>query len=151
MTKELDNNVAQELISVILSGGSVNKVSYYVTGWELRILNGNGTEYNIVAAEIQAPGIHGWWASVDDPSFSLTDTNEPEDTLVAIAIFTVLNKWPIETIRLDDQSNLFITFKNQCTIKLLSIVEQEDWTWNISNDHNKAIFTCDSGIVYENV
>jgi len=149
--KELHNNIAQELISAILVGCSLDKVCYYVTGWELGVLDGNGTEYNIVTAEIQALGIQEWWESVDDPSFSLTDTNEPEDTLVAIAVFTVLNKWPIKFIRLDEQSNLSITFENQCAIRLLSIVDQVDWTWSISNDQKKAIFTCDSGVVYENV
>lgn len=150
MSEEVEYKVAQEQISELLVGSFIDQVQYYVTGWELRVITDSGTVYNVGAAEIEVPGAEQWWSSLPSPIFSLTDTNEPEDTLAAIAIFTVLNRWPINRTVVDGQGNLVLAFENQCQLNLLAVVDTENFTWNIRDVKNKAIFFCDSGSVYKN-
>ncbi len=151
MSIEISQNSAQERLSEMLVGCSINKVSYCITGWDLRLIGESGPEYIISASDIETPNISQWWDSINEPPISLTETNEPEDTITAITIFTVLNKWPICRVEIDEQSNLCVGFKNGSSIKLLAVVEHVDWTWEIGTDEKNHIITCDSGVLYENV
>ena len=151
MSIEISQKKAQERLSKMLVGCSINKVSYYITGWDLRLITESGPEYFISASDIKTPNLDQWWNSIIEPPVSLTETNEPEDTITAISIFTVLNKWPICSVEIDEQSNLCIEFENGCTINLLAVVEHVDWTWQVGTDEKTHIITCDSGVLYENV
>ena len=151
MSIEISQKDAQEQLSKMLVGCSINKVSYYITGWDLRLIGESGPEYIIYASDIETPNINQWWDSINEPPISLTETNEPEDTITAISIFTVLNRWPICSIEIDEKSNLCIGFENGCSINLLAVVEQVDWTWQVGTDRKNHIITCDSGVLYESV
>ncbi len=151
MSIEISQKKAQQQLSKMLIGCSINKISYYITGWDLRLIGESGLEYIISASDIKTPNINQWWDSISAPPISLTETNEPEDTITAITIFTVLNKWPICSVEIDEQSNLCIGFENGSAICLLAIVEHVDWTWVIGTTEKTHIITCDTGVLYENV
>ncbi len=148
MSIEISNQEAQATMTEMLVGCFINKVAYHITGWDFRLIGETGPEYNIYAAEVEVPNILQWWNSVKATPVDLGDTNEPEDTIVAMNIFTVVNKWPICRVSIDDQSNLYLEFGNGCVLKILAIVELIDWTWQIGTDANKDIMTCDSGTLY---
>jgi len=150
MSIVISNKEAQDYLSNILVGCSINKVSYYITGWDLRLISDNGTEYSIYASDIKVPNIDQWLNSIIQPPVNINDTNELEDTITAIIIFTVINKWPINKIQIDSQGNLYMEFGNGSSVNLLAVVEHVDWTWKITTESNKNIVLCDSGVLYKN-
>lgn len=147
---EISKSKAQGRISKMLMGCSINNITYYITGWELRFIGKSGPEYTVIASEITLPNITQWWSSVGGLPLNLSEANEPDDTMSAIAIFTVLNKWPVSRVDIDAEGNLSLGFENGCILCISALVEQVDWTWQVSIE--KIVrFTCDSGPIFENV
>lgn len=137
------------MVSSMLVGCGLNKISYYITGWDLRFIGKTGPEYSVYASDLEIPNYENWWESVRAMPVDLSDTNEPNDTIAAIVLFTALNKWPVNDVAIDDQGNLCLTFENGSSFKALANVEFVDWTWQIDSEAGNVI-TCDSGVLYSN-
>lgn len=133
----------------MLVGCSLNKISYYITGWDLRFTGKTSPEYRVYASDFEVPNYDSWRESVNATPVDLLDTNEPKDTIAAIVLFTALNRWPVRSTTIDDQGSLSLTFENGSCVKALAIVEFVDWTWHIDSEAGNII-TCDSGALYSN-
>jgi len=150
MNREISKAEAQAKLSEILIGCSINKVSYFITGWDLRLIGESGPEYHLFTSEIRIPGIEKWWNNIGELPINLNNTNEADDTIAAINIFTVTNKWPISRITIDHQSNLELKCENGCNLYMPAAVDYVDWTWQINTESDTNIVTCDSGALYGN-
>jgi hypothetical protein len=148
MATEISAEVASDLISRNLVGYSIDRISYYITGWELRLNSPSGPELQLSAAEIVAGDIEAMWGGLGELPIDLHNTNEPNDTLIAMILFTATNKWPITGASVDIPGNLIITFGNQSSIRCLAKVEQTDWTWDIRDLDDRNCMTCDSGPIF---
>jgi hypothetical protein len=151
MISQLSNTEAQNQVTVMLSGCSINKVSYFITGWEFRLIGEDGPEYIVHATHVSIPNKDQWWSSIKNPPVNLKDTNEPDDTIAAMNIFTVINKWPIGSVAIDPSGILNLAFTNGCVIQLLATVKNVEWSWQVATEINKPILTCDGGKFYLNV
>ena len=147
---EISKAIAQAKLSEILIGCTINKVSYFITGWELRLIGKSGPEYNVYAAEILISEINNWWNYMGELPVNPRDTNEADDTIAAINIFTVTNKWPVSGIAINHLSNLELKFDNGCSLYMPAVVDCVDWTWQINTGTGTNIVTCDSGMLYGN-
>jgi len=150
MISQLSSTEAQSHILAMLSGCSINKVCYFITGWEFRLIGEDGPEYIIHATDVSVPNKEQWWGSIKNPPTNLKDTNEPDDTIAALSVFTVINKWPVSGVTIDS-GILNLAFTNGCVIQLLATVENVEWSWQIASENNKLILTCDGGDFYLNV
>jgi len=150
MNREISKAEAQAKLSEILIGCSINKVSYFITGWDLRLIGESGHEYHLFTSEIRISAIEKWWNNIGELPINLKNTNEADDTIAAINIFTVTNKWPISSIKIDHQSNLELKFENGCNLYMPAVVDYVDWTWQINTETDTNIVTCDSGALYGN-
>lgn len=150
MPKRLSCEIAEKGLRNILVGGSIDRVAYYITGWELRIVQDSQPEFHLSAAEMTVPNVDDWWAGLDGLPIDLRATNEPSDTVVAVNIFTVINRWPISSISIDRTGNLLMEFANGCRLHVQAIVEMVDWTWQIDITDQCNIITCDSGQLFGN-
>lgn len=147
---EISKTTAQERISRMLIGSSIDRMTYYITGWELQLVSADSPEYIIIASEITLPNIDRWRGSVAELPLDLTDTNEPEDTIVAISIFTVLNKWPVSSIEIDGKGNLMVGFENGIVLCVSAVVEIVDRAWHVL-EGKEVLLTCEFGAIYESV
>jgi hypothetical protein len=150
MNRIISTEEASSKLSELLIGSSIDKVYYYITGWELRFIGKDGLETNLSASEITIPNEDKWWGRVSDLPIDINNTNEASDTLSAIVIFTATNKWPITDIAVDKNGNIDLHFKNGAILNIMAIVENVDWTWQINNSAGENLITCDSGSLYGN-
>ena len=148
MNRQLSNTEAQSEVSAMLTGCSINKVTYYITGWEFRLIGEDGPEYTVHAMDVSIPNVEQWWSSIKDPPVNLKDTNEQDDTIAAICIFTVVNKWPISSVTIDPHGILILVFANGCVLNLLATVEYVEWSWQIADENSKVLLICDGGDFY---
>jgi hypothetical protein len=151
MNKSIPTEEACSKLSELLIGCSINKVSYFITGWELRLIGEIGPEIYLYAADIRIPDEGIWWEQTNRLPIDLKNTNEASDTLSAIVIFTVTNKWPISDIGIDQAGNLKIYFANGCELYIPALVDHVDWTWQIDDEKRNNIITCESGPLYGNI
>jgi hypothetical protein len=150
MNKEISKAEAQDKLSEILVGCSINKVSYFITGWDLRLIGESGPEYNLYAAEIRIPEIDKWWITIGELPINLKNSNEADDTIAAMNIFTVTNKWPVSSIAINHQSNLELKFDNGCSLYMPAVVDCVDWTWEVNTETGTNIVSCESGLLSGN-
>jgi len=150
MNRKISNAEAQVKLSEILIGCSINKVSYFITGWDLRLIGESGPEHYLYTSEIRVSEIEKWWDNIGNLPINLKNTNEADDTIAAINIFTVANKWPISNITINHQSDLELKFDNGCSLVMPAIIDCVDWTWQINTERDINIVTCDSGALYGN-
>lgn len=149
MTKEITIEELQLALTEKLIGCSVDKVSYNITSWELRFIHPEGSEYLLQAAEIFVPNIEEWWSGAINFPVNIKNTNEAEDTISAINIFTVLNKWPVSNVFVEPSGKLLFTFTNGIKFGVSAVVENVDWTWHFISSESSIVITCDSGVLYE--
>jgi hypothetical protein len=150
MNKLITSEAACSKLSELLIDSTINKVSYYITGWELRLAGETGPEIYLSAADIRIPDEGMWWEQTKSLPVDLRNTSEASDTLSAIVIFTVTNKWPISDIDVDKAGNLKIYFANGSVLCIPALVDLVDWTWQIDDENRNNIITCDSGPLYGN-
>ena len=149
MAKEITIEELQLALAEKLSNCSIDKISYNITCWELRFIHPHGNEYLLTASEIFVPNIEKWWSGICGLPVDIKNTNQAEDTIAAINIFTVLNKWPVSNVLLDSSGELLFTFSNGIKFGISAVVENVDWTWQFISLASGIIITCDSGALYE--
>ena len=149
MAKEITTEELQLILTEKLIGSHVDKVSYNITSWELRFIHPQSDEYVLQASEIFVPNIEKWWSGVGNFPVNIKNTNEAEDTISAINIFTVLNKWSVSNVFVEPSGNLLFTFANDIKFGVSAVVENVDWTWQFISSNSSIFITCDSGILYE--
>ena len=145
----ISTETAEKLLRRELIGHVIDKVSYYITGWELR-LNGP-TEYTLMASEITVPNLPAWQAKLFDLPIDISTTNEPADVATAAVIFAATGQWPISEIRIDEIGNLTIGFENGSEIIIAAIVDYVDWTWDVGISKERHLVFCDSGALSSNM
>jgi hypothetical protein len=80
-------------LKTLLVGGNIDKVSYYITGWELRIVTEKQNDIIIFSSEVHIPEEELWLKGLSKDPFNLNMGNEPESIPSAILIFTVINSF----------------------------------------------------------
>jgi len=145
LNKIVSNNKAADILLERLIGSSINKVTYAITEWTLRIIGPNGPEYTLRAADIELINIGLWRKKVSRLPINIMDTNEPDDVITGAVIFSVVNRWPISKIQLNDQADLLLGFENNIEITVKAKVDLVDWTWQIDDENGTSIIFCDSG------
>ncbi len=141
---------ANSKLSNLMTGCSIDKVTYFITGWEIRFIGNNGKEVNLLATDVIVQDEVEWWKKLGNFPIDLRNTNEASDTLTAIALFTVVNKWPVSEVEIDEECNLCLCFRNGVVVNVRALVEHVDWTWQINRSDGNNIVTCDSGDLYGN-
>ena len=149
MAKEITIEELQLSLTEKLIGCSVDKVSYNITSWELRFIHPQSGEYLLQASEIFVPNVEKWWSVASNFPINIKNTNEAEDTISAINIFTVLNKWPVSNVFVEQRGELVFTFTNGIKFGVSAVVENVDWTWQFISSGSSIVITCDSGVLYE--
>ena len=149
MTKEITIVELQLAFTEKLVGCSVNKVSYNITSWELRFIHPQNREYLLQASEIFVPNIEKWWSGASNFPVNIKNTNEAEDTISAINIFTILNRWPVSNVFVEPSGELIFTFTNGIKFGVSAVVKNVDWTWRFISTDSSMVITCDSGVLYE--
>ncbi|KXX70854.1 hypothetical protein [Flammeovirga sp. SJP92] len=129
---------ANTKLSQWLKGAYIDKITYYITGWELSFTN-KENEVDAVLSKIELIDPHKWAPVPPSSPIDLRDTNEYNDTLIAIVLFTVINRHPINTISVDDKNNLIIKFENQSKIRIPSDDGMVDITWSLKNNDDKIM------------
>lgn len=140
---------ANTKISKWLVGSYVNKLTYYITGWELLFVNDN-YEVNSIFSEITITKPLSWDKLIENSPLNIVESNEYEDTLTSIVLFTSVNMHPVISAEIDTQNNLIIEFKNNSKIRIPSTDEMEDCTWLLEEGKGERI-KCEWGkILIEN-
>lgn len=145
MAEKLSNEEASALLRNWLVGASFDKLSYLITGWELRFLGAEAGEYLLFAAELTAAGTDALETALLDAKVPILDTTASSDGLVAAQLFSALNKWRISRVDIDSLNNLSITFENSVQIEAQSKVTLVDWTWSVTAKNDLKQVTSDSG------
>lgn len=83
-----------------------------------------------------------WVKLIENPPINIGETNESEDTLSAIVLFTVLNKYSITAAVIDDENNLILEFENKTKILMPSNVDDRPW---ILKERKGELVTFESG------
>ncbi len=148
MNKEINIEEVQSSASEKLVGCSIDKISYCITGWELRFIHSEGEEYYLSTSEILIPNLDNWWSKVSSLPIDLKNTNEADDTISAINIFTLTNKWPVTNISMGPGGNLQLEFGNGIVLVIPALVQHVDWTWELKKEDGSNLITCDSGAFY---
>jgi hypothetical protein len=149
MTKEITINELQLALTEKLIGCSIDKISYNITTWELRFIHHQSGEYLLRASEIVVPNIEKWWSGTSNLPVNIRNTNEAEDTISAINIFTVLNKWPVSSVLVESSGALIFTFTNGVKFGISAVVEHTEWAWQLISLAPSIVITCDSGTLFE--
>ena len=148
MASLISNQEAESQLHKILCNAFMHKLTYNITSWQLYFITDKGQEICIHSAEIEVPDIESWWDGIGSTPVNLHKANEPNDTIAAICLFTIINQWPIDIVKVDKQGNLYLSFTNGCLVKLLAVIEVVDWTWQVKQESLDSIMTCDSGDIY---
>jgi|GEM_PF-3598156 len=146
MAGKLTFDEASKLLNSRLVGASFDRLSYFITGWELRFQGWEAGEFYLRAGELESPDKDELKAAISSVTHDLLDTNEPEDVVTATQLFSVLNKWRIDQILLNSSGMISITFENSVKINVLSQTELtlEDWSLNSESE----LMVCDSGDIF---
>ena len=148
MAKLLETEEALASIKKYLIGAYFDKLTYYITGWELRFLNGSNGEHTLYAAELSIPNVNAWNSTFSGSTIDLLNTNEPSDVIVAAHLFSALNKWRVSDVELELSGRLALMFENSVTVIASSKVDHVDWTWYLAVEADHSRITCDSGSIY---
>ena len=140
---------AAKRLAALLVDGFISRVTYYITGWELFIVLDDGSEIRICAAELRIPEQENWLKRLAAAPFGLQEGNEPEDTASAIAVFNVINSFPITEVLITNEGTLELRFAAGGSILFPGIVEGVDWTWQVDQNGTNLV-TCDSGPLFGN-
>ena len=108
MTSRISNIEAESQLSNILCNSFIDKLTYNITCWELRFVLAKGQSFCVSSAEIELPNIENWWDAIGNTPVSLNETNEPNDTIVAMCLFTTINQWPVNLVQIDKHGNLMV-------------------------------------------
>ena len=149
MNISINSNQASEILAELLIGGVIDRVVYYVTGWELRVTQPGHDELVLYCSELRIPEQRTWEEALKLRPFCLAPGNEPEDTAAAVAVFNVVNSVPVTATRLEAQGTLVLRFHGGRQLLLPGVVEGVDWTWQLDRD-DENLFTCDSGEIFVN-
>lgn len=137
-------------ISQWLTGSLIDSLTYYITGWELSFVN---QEHHVdsVFSEIEIMNPQDWGQISKSSPLDLTDTNEYEDTLNAIVLFTVINKYKVIKAQIDESNNLIIEFENESKLLIPSKDKGgiEDATWWLRKSNGQSI-ECEWGKIILN-
>lgn len=149
MAQEIIIKQLQSQLMQKLHGCSIDKFTYSVTSWQLRFIHPEAGEYLLAAGEVLVPDADNWWGGLGNLPVNIKDTNESADTIAALCIFTVLNKWPVVNVRLETNGALEFTFANSAKFSISAAGENQVWAWQLSSLETAWVVTCDSGCVYE--
>lgn len=149
MTFSKANNDITQILNSYLQDSYIDKVTYYITGWNLSFIN-QKNNCNLISSELEINNQFDWKSLISNSPIEIQDTNDPKDTLTAIVVFTLMNMHKVVKVDLDKKNNLILHFENLIQLKLNSIVNSIDWTWHLQNESGKTIITCDSGELYLN-
>ena len=145
MTKIISAEQTENLLRKYLIGSCVNSVTYFVTGWKLRFLGQSGFECLLHASDIVVPDLQSWQSALVMLPLNILDTNEPDDVIAAAIIFSAVNRWPVEGLRIDPDGNMSLRFENGAEFRVEAHVEHVDWTWSVDRENGQNIVLCDSG------
>lgn len=121
-----------------LLGSYIDKVTYYVTGWELSFVN-NGYQISSIFSDIKTLKPNNWTKLKENSPIDLENTNEPKDTINSIVLFTVLNKHSVIGVEIDEENKLSIEFENETRIQIPSIDKMIDCTWVLNEIKGERI------------
>lgn len=147
MAKLLEIDEALSSIKKWLAGASFDKITYYITGWELRFVGGSIGEFTLYASELSIPDSNAWNSTFSNTTIDLLNTNEPSDVIVAAHLFSALNKWRVLEIELAPSGKLALIFENSVKVIANPKVDNVDWTWYLVAEAEHSKITCDSGVI----
>jgi len=147
MNKPIKIGDTAKRFAALLVDRYISRVTYYITGWELFIVLDNGSEIRICTAEVRIPEQENWLTRLATPPFDLQEGNETEDTASAIAVFNVINSFPITDVLITNEGTLELRFAAGRSIFFPGIVEGVDWTWQVDRNGTNLV-TCDSGPLF---
>jgi hypothetical protein len=136
-------------LKTLLVGGNIDKVSYYITGWELRIVTEKQNDIIIFSSEVHIPEEELWLKGLSNDPFNLNMGNEPESIPSAILIFTVINSFSIQDMIIQPNGDFSLIFSNDRVVIFPGTVEGIDWAWQIGYE-NLNLVTCDTGELFCN-
>ena len=148
MTKKVNHTEAAGIISDWLVGAGIQKLTYFITGWEIWLLDEETVEFKLVAAELTVPNIEVWRNSFSALPIDLLDTNEPDDVIIAAHLFSAFNKSRVEEVSLNETGDLILRFNNLVVIRAEAKVDLVDWAWSLKNTSTNKVLTCDSGPLF---
>ncbi len=151
MARELSELEVNGLFKYIIGNWNINRITYNVTYWEIRFIspvNSKPDELYLIAAEIDAPNIDLWNKAMKSLPIDLSNTHEPNDTIVAIQLMTAINRHGVGRVLVEQSGNLVLEFNNSTNVICKAEVEQVDWTWQIFDEEKTFCITCDSGPIY---
>ncbi len=147
MNKPIKHQIVAKRLAGLLVGHYISKVIYYITGWELFIVIADGSDIRIRTAEVRISEQQQWLSHLATAPFSLQEGNEPEDTPSAIAVFNVLNSFPITDVLIANDGTLELCFSIGRSLIFPGLVDDIDWTWQVDRNGDNLI-TCDGGPLY---
>jgi len=147
MNKSINVDDTAKRLEALLIDRYISRVTYYITGWELFVVLEDGSEIRICAADLRIPEQEKWLTRLAAPPFDLQKGNEPEDTASAIAVFNVINSFPITNVFITNDGTLELRFAVGRSILFPGIVDDVDWTWQVDRNGVNLV-TCDSGPLF---
>lgn len=143
--REISREAAEAILTKHLIGLNVNKVEYFITGWNLRLLGRVGPELTLQASEMTLTNLYLWREKLSDLPVDILDTGEPDDVIIAAVIFTVINKWSISDVKINEKSDLILGFENKSEIVIKGVVDYIDYVWEINQRDGTNLVFCDTG------
>ncbi len=149
MNPPIDATQASQVLADLLVGGFVDRVDYYITGWDLRVSQTDRDELVLRCSELRIPEGPTWEEALKLEPFGLTPGHEPEDTATAIAVFNVVNSVAIAAVRVGVRGTLVLTFEGGRVLEVPGVLEGIDWVWQLDSEQTNLV-TCDSGVIFVN-
>ncbi|MEM1037667.1 MAG: hypothetical protein AAGI14_13005 [Pseudomonadota bacterium] len=148
---KLSNEDAAEVLRKTLLGSSINSITCFITGWELRLTShppSLSEEYYLEASEIIVPNENEWWASLKETPVSLAVDHDDDLVLASIILFRALNMHSIKAIEVLDEGDIYLTFQNDTTACIKGRCDPVDWTWDLKKFDKSHLLKCEFGEIF---
>ena len=131
--------MAQNILSKELGGASFDRIEYFISGWALRFVPAKGEDIILKAFDLTLDNIESWRHALSNCPIDILETNEPDDGIVAVALFSALNKAQISSVKVDNNLNLTILFSNGIIVVAKGADDVIDWCWEVELSTNRLI------------
>ena len=147
MATIITNSAAQNTLNKELGGANFDGIEYFIAGWVLRFVPAKGKDIILKAFDLTLDNIESWRHSLSNCPIDILETNEPDDGIVAIALFSALNKAQISSVKVDKNFNLMISFSNGVSVVAKGTDDVVDRCWEV--ELSTARLITDGGGIYK--
>ena len=142
-TLQIDSERCSKVLRPLLVGAYIDKISYFVTGWNLRFMHASNGETMIYVADLTTADASRLRDFFGNSPIDLTG-NDPEDTVTATVLFGVVNSFQVVNVDVAEAGNVNLEFSNGQRLTAAGEADGTDISWEATLP-GKVIISCSFG------